>query len=70
MVKTITIRENVYDMLLVIKKKDESFSELFERMAKEISPKEVLMKLRGSVEFKNKKKMLAEIRSKRNGRII
>lgn len=68
MVKTITISERVYDMLLLIKKKDESFNELFERMVKEINPKEVLIRLRASMSFRNKKNMLEEVQSKRNGR--
>ena len=33
MVKTLTIKDKVYDELKVIKGKDESFSDLFERMA-------------------------------------
>ncbi|MCL4322891.1 MAG: antitoxin VapB family protein [Candidatus Thermoplasmatota archaeon] len=34
MLKTITIRNAVYDELLMVKKKGESFSELLERLAK------------------------------------
>ena len=65
MVKTITIREEVYRKLLTIKKKDESFSELFDRLAESKDPLETLSKLRGSVEFRKKKEMLSEIYSSR-----
>jgi len=65
LVKTITIREEVYRKLLTIKKKDESFSELFDRLAESRDPLETLSKLRASVEFRNKKEMLSEIYSSR-----
>jgi len=59
--KTITIREEVYRKLLAIKGKDESFSELFERLVEGMNPIDTLKKLRGCVEFKDKEKMLLEI---------
>jgi len=59
--KTITIRDEVYKKLVKIKKEDESFSELFERLVEGMNPLETLMKLRGCVEFRNKEKMLSEI---------
>lgn len=65
MVKTITIREEVYRKLLTVKKNDESFSELFDRLAESKDPLETLSKLRASVEFKKKKEMLSEIYSSR-----
>ena len=65
MVKTITIREEVYRKLLAVKKKDESFSELFDRLAESRDPLETLSKLRASVEFRKKKEMLSEIYSSR-----
>jgi len=65
LVKTITIREEVYRKLLTVKKKDESFSELFDRLAESKDPLETLSKLRGSVEFRKKKEMLSEIYSSR-----
>jgi len=70
LVKTITIRDEVYKKLLTIKKKDESFSELFERLAEEKNPIETLAKLRASVEFKEKEKMLSEIYASRAERRI
>jgi predicted CopG family antitoxin len=65
LVKTITIREEVYRKLLTVKKNDESFSELFDRLAESKDPLETLSKLRASVEFKKKKEMLSEIYSSR-----
>jgi predicted CopG family antitoxin len=65
LVKTITIRDEVYKKLLTVKKKDESFSELFERLAENRDQTEILKKLRASVEFKNKGEMLSEIYSSR-----
>ena len=65
MVKTITIRDEVYRKLLAIKRGDESFSDLFERLIEAIRPVEVLMKLRGCVEFKDKDKLTSEIHSMR-----
>jgi len=65
MVKTLTIRDEVYGKLLTIKGKDESFSELFDRLVEGTSPVETLKKLRGKVEFTCKEKMLSELYAKR-----
>lgn len=65
MVKTITIRDEVYKKLLTVKKKDESFSELFERLAEERNPTETLSRLRATVEFTDKEKTLSEISTRR-----
>ena len=65
MTKTITIRDEVYKKLLTVKKKDESFSKLFERLVEGMNPLEILMELRGCVEFKDKEKMLSEINALR-----
>lgn len=70
MVKTITIREEVYKRLAEIKRENESFSELFDRLVEDRDPLDLLMKLRGHVEFKNKKKMIAEIYNSRAERRI
>lgn len=70
MVKTITIRDEIYQKLLSIKGKDESFSELFERLVKGINPIETLTKLRGCVEFKDKEKMLSKIYASRAKRTL
>jgi len=63
--KTITIRDEVYRKLLTVKRENESFSELFERLVEGVSPIETLTKLRGCVEFKDKEKMLSEIHALR-----
>jgi predicted CopG family antitoxin len=63
--KTITIRDQVYRKLAAVKRKDESFSELFERLVEGTNSIEVLKRLRGSVEFKNKERMLSEIEALR-----
>lgn len=65
LVKTITIRDEVYKKLLTMKGKDESFSELFERLSEGVNPLEILTKLRGCVEFREKEKILSEIRALR-----
>ena len=67
MVKTITIRDEVYGKLLTIKRKEESFSELFDRIVESTSPVETLKKLRGKIEFTDKEKetVLSELYSKR-----
>lgn len=61
MTKTITIRDEVYRKLLKIKRENESFSELFERLTEGVNPFETLKGLRGCVEFRDKEKMLSEI---------
>jgi predicted CopG family antitoxin len=59
--KTIKIRDEVYKKLLAIKREDESFSKLFERLLEGMNPVENLMKLRGCVEFRDNEKMLMKI---------
>ena len=68
--KTITIRDEVYKKLLSVKRKDESFSELFDRLAEDKGAVEALKKLRASIEFSEDEKaeILSEIRSKRTDR--
>ena len=56
----------MYKKLASIKKRDESFSELFERLVKGTSSVEVLKEVRGSVEFKDKERMLSEIGRQRD----
>lgn len=63
--KTITIRDEVYRMLMSMKRKDESFSTMFERLVKSGSNVELLKELHGSVEFKKKSALLKEIHEKR-----
>jgi len=67
-VKTITIKNEVHKKLLAVKRKDESFSELLERLAEGMNSLETLTKLRGRVEFKEKEKMLSELYALRTER--
>jgi predicted CopG family antitoxin len=67
MPKTITIKKSVYDELIGVKKKNESFSELLERLLKSQSKNELLLQLRGSVEFEGKDELLKEVERKRWG---
>jgi predicted CopG family antitoxin len=61
--KTLTIKESIYKKLLLMKRKDESFSDLFERLSN--SNLEVLKKMRGCNTYENKEEMLQEIYEKR-----
>lgn len=63
--KTITIREDIYKMLLSIKGTNESFSNFFERLVKSRSNINKLKELRGTVEFMNKEVLLNELLEKR-----
>jgi len=65
MSKTITIRKAVYDELIMAKKKNESFSELLDRLVKSEDKKQLLESLRGSITFSDKKAMLKEIKESR-----
>ncbi|EQD67126.1 protein containing DUF217 [mine drainage metagenome] len=65
MSKTITIKKFVYDELMGFKKEKESFSELLDRLVKSQSKKDLLLSLRGNVEFEDKEKLLREIEKKR-----
>ena len=65
MTRTITISDEVYRKLLTVKRRDESFSKLFERLTEDISTPELLKKLRGCVEFTEKERMLSEIQTYR-----
>ncbi len=70
MVKTITIRDDIYKKLLAIKRPGESFSDLFERLVKSVGTNDILIRLRASVEFRDKDKLLSEIASLREERRI
>lgn len=65
LVKTITIRDDVYKKLLKVKREGESFSDLFERLIEGASPLETLKKLKGCVEFRDKEVLLKEIYASR-----
>jgi len=61
--KTITIKKSAYERLLAIKKENESFSELFERLSN--NNVAALKKLRGCTTFENKDEMIKGIYKKR-----
>jgi len=61
--KTITIKKGIYEKLLAIKKDNESFSELFERLSN--NNVAALKKLRGCTTFENKEEILKDIYKKR-----
>jgi len=61
--KTLTIKESVYKKLLLMKKKDESFSDLFERLSnKNIK---ALKKMRACNTYEDKEKFLSDMYEKR-----
>lgn len=72
MVKTITIKDDVYQKLKKQKRKKESFSDLFERLIDQNPYRgiHILEKLRSSVEFKGKEKetIVTDIAKKRSER--
>jgi predicted CopG family antitoxin len=65
LVKTITIKDDVYEKLVELKRNDESFSDLFLRLAECQNPRQLLVKLRGTVDFTDKDRLLSEIYAKR-----
>lgn len=69
-VKTITIRDEVYKKLLSVKRENESFSELFEKLVEGADSLETLKRLRGCVEFKDKDSMISEIYTSRAERRV
>ncbi len=70
LVKTITIKDDVYKKLVSQKGKDESFSDLFERLLEKDLHGGInaLKKLKGSIEFDRdvKDKILSDIALKRS----
>ena len=69
MVKTLTIRDDVYKRLVAMKGEEESFSELFERLAEHRGSLELLRRIRGSIEFESpaeKEAFLRQSTSKRD----
>lgn len=65
MTKTLTIRDEVYQKLVSVKDPDESFSDLFTRLVEGGSSVGALRRLRGSVSFTDKRRMIGEISARR-----
>ena len=63
--KTLTIKKEVYDELLKLKRKDESFSELLLRLVRRARNIDTLYKLAGSVDWIDKEGLLKEIYKRR-----
>ena len=61
--KTLTIKATVYEKLLAMKRENESFSDLFERLSK--NNVATLRKLHGCTAFEKKEQMLKDIEQKR-----
>jgi len=61
--KTLTIKENIYKKLLLMKKDDESFSDLFERLSN--NNLNALRKMRGCNTYENKDELIKDIYKKR-----
>ncbi len=68
MVKTLTIKDEVYDKLAAVKDPGESFSDLFSRLVEGGSSTEALKRLRGTVKFSDKEALLSELSSRREER--
>lgn len=64
--KTLTIKESVYKKLVAIKRDDESFSDLLEKLSRKNVA--LLRKARGSIDIKEKEKMIKDIYTKRDER--
>ena len=64
--KTLTVKVSVYEKLLAMKRENESFSDLFERLSK--NNVATLRKLHGCAEFEKKEQMLKDIEKKRKER--
>jgi predicted CopG family antitoxin len=66
----LTIRDEVYNKLVSVKGKDESFSELFERLVENQSSLQILKRLRGAIDLsgQEKKELVTEIAKKREER--
>jgi predicted CopG family antitoxin len=70
LVKTLTIRDEVYRKLLAVKAKDQSFSELLEQLSEGTKSVEVLESIRARVEFRDKERMMSELSTSRAERRI
>jgi predicted CopG family antitoxin len=70
LVKTLTIRDEVYRKLLAVKAKDQSFSELLEQLTEGTKSIEVLTSIRARVEFRDKERMMSELSTSRAERRI
>jgi len=63
--KTLSIRDEVYERLLKIKREDESFSDLFMRLSEEENTLKLLERLQGSIDLPETDEIIEEIYEKR-----
>jgi predicted CopG family antitoxin len=63
--KTITIKEDVYLKLVKLKRENESFNDLLDRLSESTNPLQLLMEMRGSLNLDDTSDILSEIRVKR-----
>lgn len=63
--KTISIKEDVYDLLKSIKRKDESFSDLLKRLTIKQNSFKILEKIAGTMDLGNTNELIDDIRKKR-----
>lgn len=67
--KTLTIRDEVYEKLASMKREGESFSELFDRLVRDRSSVELLRSMRGTIEFDSpseREALIKDITAKRD----
>ncbi|MHA1399445.1 MAG: antitoxin VapB family protein [Candidatus Heimdallarchaeaceae archaeon] len=64
--KTISIKEEIYNKLVSLKRKDESFSDLLERLTKSVNTITILEQLKGTIDFRDTEELIDEIRKKRD----
>lgn len=64
--KTVTIKESVYNKLLQMKKKDESFSDFLDRLVN--TKFQVLRNMRGTQTYDDKEELLNKINQKQQER--
>ena len=63
--KTISIKEDVYDLLKSIKRKDESFSDLLKRLTIKQNSFKILEKIAGTMDLGNTSELIDDMRKKR-----
>ena len=63
--KTISIKEEVYKKLVAMKRENESFSQLLNRLVNEQISNATLEKLRGIMEFEDSTSLIKEIEKRR-----
>ncbi len=63
--KTISIKEDVYDLLKSIKRKNESFSDLLKRLTIKQNSFKILEKIAGTMDLGNTNELIDDIRKKR-----